>query len=329
MKNPLLIKEELVSDEETTLRPNFLKEFLGQNKVKKNLSIFIEAAKKRKEHLDHTIFFSPPGLGKTSLANIIAKELNVNIKSTSGPILSKASDIASILTNLKTNDVLFIDEIHRLNSNLEEMLYSAMEDFQIDIMIGEGPAAKSIKIDLAKFTLVGATTRLGLLSNPFKDRFAIQLRLDFYSISELQQIIFRIAKILNSKITEVASKEIANKSRFTPRIAIRIFKRVRDFALVHNKDIIDQEITNYALEELEIEKLGLDSNDLRYLKYIYKYYNGGPVGIETIASALSEDKDSLEETIEPFLIQIGFIQKSSKGRNLTMSGKEFCTEKFS
>ncbi len=328
IKNSLLVNNELENEEENNLRPTFLKDFLGQEKAKNNLSVFIEAAKQRKENLDHIILSSPPGLGKTSMAHIIAKELNVSIKSTSGPILSKVSDLASILTNLKTNDVLFIDEIHRLNANIEEMLYSAMEDFQIDIMIGEGPAAKSIKIDLAKFTLIGATTRLGLLSNPFKDRFFIQLRFDFYLIEDLKKIIFRIANILKTKVTDQASQEIATRSRFTPRIAIRIFKRVRDFALINKQDLVNTEITNFALNALEIEKLGLDSNDIRYLKYIYQFYQGGPVGIETISSAISEEKDSIEEIIEPFLLQIGFIQKTSRGRILTKSGKIFCKNKF-
>jgi Holliday junction DNA helicase RuvB len=279
--------------------------------------VFISAAKTRKQTLDHTLFYGPPGLGKTTLANIISSEMGVNFRSTSGPVLSKGADLAAILTNLQENDVLFIDEIHRMTISVEEMLYSAMEDFSLDIIIGEGPAARTVKISLPKFTLVGATTRLGLLSNPLRDRFGIPLRLSFYSVDELVSVISRASKILDLKINELGSREIARRSRGTPRIALRLLRRVSDFAIVDNVEIIDEELADKALNLLEVDQEGLDSNDYRYLRFIADNYNGGPVGIDTIGAGLSEQRDSIEDTIEPYLIQIGFLQRTPRGRVLT------------
>jgi Holliday junction DNA helicase RuvB len=300
-----------------SLRPNLLSDFLGQEKLKENLSIFINAAKNRREALDHSLFHGPPGLGKTTLSQIIAYEMNVGFKSSAGPVISKSGDLAAILTNLQEGDILFIDEIHRLNKNVEEVLYSAMEDYKLDIMIGEGPAARAIKIDLPKFTLVGATTRIGLISNPLKDRFGIQIRLNFYTANELQKIIIRDAKILNITIDLDAAMEIANRSRGTPRIAIRLLKRVRDFASNFNETIISKKTTIYSLEKLEIDCAGLDSADYRYLSFIANNYRGGPVGIDTISSAIGEERDTVEDSIEPYLIQQGFIEKTPRGRILT------------
>ena len=302
---------------ENSLRPTLLNEFIGQSNIKDNLNIFIKSAKIRNENLDHVLFYGPPGLGKTTLSHIVANELGVGFKSTSGPILSKAGDLAAILTNLQPNDVLFIDEIHRLNINVEEVLYSAMEDFKLDIIIGEGPAARTIKIDLPKFTLIGATTRIGLISNPLRDRFGIPLKLDFYNTEELKNIVKRDCVLLNVEINNEASIEIAKRSRGTARIAIRLLKRVRDFAIVMNKKEIDKESVDIALNKLDIDNLGLDAFDRKYLNFIAKNYDGGPVGIDTIASGLSEEKDTLEDTIEPYLIQQGFINKTPRGRTLT------------
>ncbi len=302
---------------EFSLRPSFLKEFVGQKHIKSNLSIFIQAAKKRKESLDHTLFYGPPGLGKTSLAHIVSKEMGVNFKATSGPTISKAADLAAILTNLQENDVLFIDEIHRLSTNVEEILYPAMEDFALDIIIGEGPSARSVRIDLPKFTLIGATTRLGLLSNPLKDRFGIPLRLNFYTPDELQKVIVRASSLLKAAISDEGAREIAKRSRGTPRIALRLLKRVCDFSLVDGNSQIDTKIADNALNRLEVDKSGLDSNDYRYLNFIINNYNGGPVGVETISAALSEQRDAVEETIEPYLIQIGLLQRTARGRVVT------------
>jgi len=317
-ENPNLNPNKL--DDETfepTLRPSFLGDFIGQEKLKENLEIFLNSAKSRNDSLDHTLFYGPPGLGKTTLAQIIAHEMGVGFKSTSGPVISKSGDLAAILTNLQAGDILFIDEIHRLNKNVEEILYSAMEDFKLDIIIGEGPSARAIKIDLPKFTLVGATTRLGAIANPLKDRFGIPLRINFYNVKELEQIIERDAKILNIGIENLAGKEIAKRSRGTPRIAIRLLKRVRDFAINANQEIITQKIADYALTQLEIDNYGLDASDHRYLRFIAENYRGGPVGIETIASAISEEKDTVEDSIEPYLIQQGFIEKTPRGRVIT------------
>lgn len=313
-------KEKTENDSiENTLRPLFLSDFIGQHKIKENLKVFIESAKIRKETLDHTLFYGPPGLGKTTLSQIMAHEMGVGFKGTSGPIISKAGDLAAILTNLQPNDILFIDEIHRLHTSVEEVLYSAMEDYKLDIIIGEGPAARTIKIDLPKFTLVGATTRLGLLSNPLRDRFGIPLKLNFYTPEELQKIVERDCEILNISISSEASYEVAKRSRGTPRIAIRLLKRVRDFAIVAKKQEIDLEIVKLALERLNVDEIGLDSSDIKYLKFIIENYGGGPVGIDTISAGLSEERDSIEDTIEPYLIQQGFINKTPRGRVATQN----------
>ncbi len=317
MTTEILSNEELETDADYSLRPNFLQEFVGQEQIKANLSVFIQAAQNRNEALDHTLFYGPPGLGKTSLANIVSKEMGVGFKATSGPALSKAADLAAILTNLQENDVLFIDEIHRLNTNIEEVLYPAMEDFFLDIIIGEGPSARSVRIDLPRFTLIGATTRLGLLSNPLRDRFGIPLRLSFYSTDELVKVINRASDLLSTKITPKGAEEIAKRSRGTPRIALRLLKRVRDFASVAGKPEIDEIIADNALKRLGVDLAGLDSNDYRYLKFIADNYNGGPVGVETIAAALSEQRDAIEEAIEPYLIQIGLLQRTPRGRVIT------------
>ena len=271
----------------------------------------------KQKKFPNILFYGPPGLGKTTLSQIIAQEMGVGFKGTSGPIISKSGDLAAILTNLQPGDILFIDEIHRLNTAVEEVLYSAMEDYKLDIIIGEGPAARAIKIDLPKFTLVGATTRLGLLSNPLRDRFGIPLRLHFYEIEELKQIIIRDANILGVVISDDGAFEIAKRSRGTPRIAIRLLKRVRDFACDANKDEIDKDLADYSLKKLEIDNSGLDASDRRYLEFIANNYQGGPVGIETIAAGLSEEKDSVEDTIESYLLQKGFVQRTPRGRMLT------------
>lgn len=318
----ILSPEKSQNDQELPLRPSYLQEFVGQQQIKENLSVFIKAAKSRGEHLDHTLFYGPPGLGKTTLAKIISNEIGGNFKSTSGPAILKAADLAAILTNLEKNDVLFIDEIHRLNTSVEEVLYPAMEDFELDIIIGEGPAARSVKINLPQFTLIGATTRLGLLSNPLRDRFGIPMRLNFYNTEELKKVLNRASKLLDIDLTDSGSEEIARRSRGTPRIALRLLRRIRDFAAVNNQLEIDKEIANFGLNRLEVDIIGLDSNDYRYLKFIADNYNGGPVGIETIAAALSEQRDALEETIEPYLIQIGLLQRTPRGRVITAAAFE-------
>jgi len=302
---------------ETSLRPQKLDEFIGQAQARANLAVFIEAARKRREPLDHVLFVGPPGLGKTTLAQIVSRELGVNFRATSGPVIAKAGDLAALLTNLEERDVLFIDEIHRLNPAVEEILYPAMEDFQLDLIIGEGPAARSVKIDLAKFTLVGATTRAGLLTNPLRDRFGIPIRLNFYSEVELEAIVNRGARVLGIGITPDGANEIARRARGTPRIAGRLLRRVRDFALVDGATSIDRASADRALRELEVDAAGLDAMDRRYLALIAENYGGGPVGVETIAAALSEPRDAIEEIIEPFLIQKGFIQRTPRGRLLT------------
>ncbi len=302
---------------ETSIRPQNLSEFVGQAKARENLSVFIEAAKKRNEALDHVLFAGPPGLGKTTLAQIIARELGVNFRSTSGPIIAKAGDLAALLTNLEERDVLFIDEIHRLQPAVEEILYPAMEDFQLDLMIGEGPAARSVKIDLPQFTLIGATTRAGLLTTPLRDRFGIPVRLYFYEQPELEQIVLRAAGVLDVTVTPDGASEIARRSRGTPRIAGRLLRRVRDFALVKDRKAIDAKIADDALRALDVDTFGLDMLDQRYLRVIAEKYQGGPVGIETLAAALSEPRDALEDIVEPYLLQLGFLQRTPRGRMIT------------
>lgn len=311
------IKQEEERSNENVLRPSYLRDFLGQEKLKENLEIFIRAARNRGDVLDHVLFYGPPGLGKTTLAQIIAHEMGTGFKGTAGPVISKSGDLAALLTNLQEGDIFFIDEIHRLNKNVEEVLYAAMEDFKLDIIIGEGPAARAIKIDLPKFTLVGATTRVGLIANPLKDRFGIPVRINFYTPQELEQIVIRDARILNIEIEKLAAFEIAKRSRGTPRIAIRLLKRVRDFASNLGEKIISQKTADHSLKRLEIDSAGLDASDYRYLKFIAENYRGGPVGIETIAAAIGEEKDTVEDTIEPYLIQQGFVEKTPRGRVLT------------
>ena len=302
---------------EATLRPQMLAEFVGQEQARANLNIFIKAAKTRGEALDHVLFVGPPGLGKTTLAQIVARELGVGFRSTSGPVIAKAGDLAALLTNLEERDVLFIDEIHRLNPAVEEILYPAMEDYELDLIIGEGPAARSVKISLSKFTLVGATTRSGLLTTPLRDRFGIPIRLNFYTIDELELVVSRGARVLGIPISKDGAREIARRARGTPRIAGRLLRRVRDFALVAGKEIIDRAGADHALGHLEVDALGLDQMDRRYLTVIAMNYGGGPVGVETIAAALSEPRDAIEEIIEPYLVQQGFVQRTPRGRVLT------------
>lgn len=302
---------------DATLRPQTLADFVGQAQARANLSVFISAARSRGAALDHVLFVGPPGLGKTTLAQIVARELGVNFRATSGPVIAKAGDLAALLTNLEERDVLFIDEIHRLHPAVEEILYPAMEDYQLDLIIGEGPGARSVRIDLAKFTLVGATTRLGLLTNPLRDRFGIPIRLNFYTPEELQLIVGRGARILGLPMTDPGAAEIANRSRGTPRIAGRLLRRIADFALVEGTGEITAAIADRALRRLEVDDLGLDALDRRYLDVIAGSFSGGPVGIETIAAALSEPRDALEEIVEPFLIQRGFVQRTPRGRLLT------------
>ncbi|MBN9045691.1 MAG: Holliday junction branch migration DNA helicase RuvB [Rhizobiales bacterium] len=315
-RNPL-IDADRRADEDNTLRPQTLGDFVGQAAARANLKVFIEAAKARGEALDHVLFVGPPGLGKTTLAQIMAKELGVNFRSTSGPVIAKAGDLAALLTNLEERDVLFIDEIHRLNPAVEEILYPAMEDFQLDLIIGEGPAARSVKIDLAKFTLVAATTRLGLLTTPLRDRFGIPVRLNFYTVDELEYIVRRGARIMQMGISPDGALEVARRSRGTPRIAGRLLRRVRDFALVAGAEIVDRRIADEALSRLEVDSRGLDQLDRRYLDMIARNFGGGPVGIETIAAGLSEPRDAIEDIIEPYLIQQGFLQRTPRGRVLT------------
>jgi len=305
---------------EVSLRPQVLKEFVGQKGVVDNLRVFIEAAGKRGNALDHVLFSGPPGLGKTTLAQIVARELGVGFRSTSGPVISKAGDLAAILTNLEARDVLFIDEIHRLHPAVEEILYPAMEDYQLDIIIGEGPAARSVRIDLPPFTLVGATTRTGLITTPLRDRFGIPLRLDFYSGEDLLEVVMRGGKLLNMPMSREGALEIASRSRGTPRIAGRLLRRVCDFALVDEHATIDAKIADAALIRLEVDKIGLDAMDHKYLRVIAEMYSGGPVGIETLAAAMSEPRDALEDIIEPYLMQKGLVLRTSRGRVLSAEG---------
>jgi Holliday junction DNA helicase RuvB len=313
-----LVTPEIHDDDvDVSLRPQRLSEFIGQDKARANLSVFIAAAAARKEALDHVLFVGPPGLGKTTLAQIVARELGVNFRATSGPVIAKAGDLAALLTNLEPRDVLFIDEIHRLNPAVEEILYPAMEDFQLDLIIGEGPAARSVKIDVSPFTLIGATTRAGLLTNPLRDRFGIPVRLNFYSEAELEQIVNRGARVLGLAMSADGANEIARRARGTPRIAGRLLRRVRDFAHVAGAKSVDRRIADRALGELEVDAAGLDAMDRRYLTTIANNYAGGPVGVDTLAAALSEPRDAIEDIIEPFLIQQGFIQRTPRGRLLT------------
>lgn len=318
MNARLIDREQKPEDQlDTHLRPQLLAEFVGQGRAKQNLKVFIEAAKGRNEALDHVLFAGPPGLGKTTLAQIVARELGVNFRATSGPVIAKAGDLAALLTNLEERDVLFIDEIHRLNPAVEEILYPAMEDFQLDLIIGEGPAARSVRIDLAKFTLIGATTRTGLLTTPLRDRFGIPIRLEFYSEEELLDIVRRGARVMKIAMSEEGAVEIARRSRGTPRIAGRLLRRVRDFASVEGAGTIDKAIADRALSSLEVDRRGLDSLDHRYLTCIAINFGGGPVGIDTIAASLSEARDAVEEIIEPYLLQLGFINRTPRGRLLT------------
>ena len=313
----LMAPEAREDDLDRSLRPLVLDDFVGQQQARANLKVFIEAAKTRKDALDHVLFVGPPGLGKTTLAQIVARELGVNFRSTSGPVIAKAGDLAAQLTNLEERDVLFIDEIHRLNPAVEEILYPAMEDFQLDLIIGEGPAARSVKIDLAKFTLVGATTRAGLLTTPLRDRFGIPIRLNFYTIEELEFIVKRGARVLGIGMSDEGANEIARRARGTPRIAGRLLRRVRDFAVVEKSPEVSRAIADRALTLLDVDAVGLDQMDRRYLSLVAENFGGGPVGIETIAAALSEPRDAIEDIIEPYLLQQGFLQRTPRGRLLT------------
>lgn len=313
--------DELPGDaQEAALRPQKLDDFVGQPQVRANLKVFIEASKGRGEALDHVLFYGPPGLGKTTLSSIVAKEMGVGFRATSGPVIAKAGDLAAILTNLDAGDVLFIDEIHRLNPAVEEILYPAMEDFQLDLIIGEGPAARSVRIDLPRFTLVGATTRSGLITTPLRERFGIPMRLEFYNVDDLQSIISRGAGLLGVDMTPDGAREIATRARGTPRVAGRLLRRVRDFAAVAGQTPVDAEAADAALNRLDVDKRGLDAMDRRYLSCIADNYGGGPVGVETLAAALSEQRDTIEDVIEPYLIQQGLLMRTPRGRALAADG---------
>ncbi|MDI1294766.1 MAG: Holliday junction branch migration DNA helicase RuvB [bacterium] len=316
----LLTSARRVEDVDVALRPRSLDEFIGQEAARGNLRVFIEAAKSRGEALDHVLFFGPPGLGKTTLAQIVAKEMGVGFRATSGPVIAKSGDLAALLTNLDEGDILFVDEIHRLNPAVEEVLYPAMEDRALDLMIGEGPSARSVRIDLPPFTLVGATTRQGLLTTPLRDRFGIPVRLQFYTVDELELVVRRAARLLDLGITPDGAAEIARRSRGTPRIAGRLLRRVRDFANVAGAKTVDAKIADASLRRLEVDQLGLDLMDRRYLMMIADIYRGGPVGVETLAAGLSEPRDTVEEVIEPYLIQLGLIARTARGRCLNAPG---------
>ncbi len=309
-------------DNEQSLRPRFIKEYIGQDKIKSNLKVFIEAANKRQESLEHLIFYGPPGLGKTTLANVIANEMGVHIKTTSGPVIERAGDLAAILTNLEEGDVLFIDEIHRLNRTVEEVLYPAMEDFELDIMIGKGPSAKSIRIDVPRFTLIGATTQIGLISSPLRSRFGILNKLEFYTDEELSTIVSRSADILEIAIDNSAALELARRSRGTPRIANRLLRRSRDWAQIKGSGTITSNVTDACLQALEIDNLGLDSIDRRILETIIDKFRGGPVGLDTLAATIAEDARTLEDFYEPYLLQLGFIDRTPRGRVVTAGAFE-------
>jgi len=312
----LTTPERTSEDADAALRPKSLDEFVGQKGARENLRVFIQAARSRNEALDHVLFFGPPGLGKTTLAQIVAREMGVGFRATSGPVIAKSGDLAALLTNLEDGDVLFIDEIHRLNPAVEEVLYPAMEDRALDLMIGEGPSARSVRIDLPRFTLVGATTRQGLLTTPLRDRFGIPVRLNFYTVEELQLVVRRAARLLGAGLAEDGAEEIARRSRGTPRIAGRLLRRVRDFAHAAGADLIDAATADRALSRLEIDALGLDAMDRRYLLMIADLYGGGPVGVETLAAGLSEPRDTIEDVIEPYLIQLGLVARTARGRQL-------------
>ena len=318
--DPMMRPDPLPEDADRALRPQALDEFTGQAEARANLRVFIQSARQRAEAMDHTLFYGPPGLGKTTLAQIISRELGVNFKMTSGPVLAKAGDLAAILTNLEARDVLFIDEIHRLNPVVEEVLYPAMEDFELDLVIGEGPAARTVRIELQPFTLIGATTRLGLLTTPLRDRFGIPTRLQFYTEDELYQIVSRNARKLGAPADEGGAREIARRARGTPRIAGRLLRRVVDFALVDGDGTVTKTLADHALTRLSVDDLGLDGADRRYLRLMAEHYSGGPVGIETLSAALSESRDALEEVIEPYLLQQGLIQRTPRGRMLAQRG---------